>query len=49
MGLDATKPIRSSEHVFTRVRIPGESEVDLAAAITATGTAALAGTSLERA
>lgn len=49
MGLDATKPIRSSEHVFTRVRIPGEREVDLAAAITATGAAALAGTSLERA
>lgn len=30
MGLDATKPLRSAEHVFTRVRIPGEREVDLA-------------------
>jgi 2,5-furandicarboxylate decarboxylase 1 len=49
MGLDATKPLRSSEHVFTRVRIPGEREVDLASAIAATGAAALAGTSLERA
>jgi 2,5-furandicarboxylate decarboxylase 1 len=29
MGLDATKPLRSAEHVFTRVRIPGEREVDL--------------------
>jgi 2,5-furandicarboxylate decarboxylase 1 len=33
MGLDATKPLESAEHVFTRVRIPGEREVDLAAAI----------------
>ncbi|MGH6609656.1 MAG: UbiD family decarboxylase, partial [Burkholderiaceae bacterium] len=46
MGLDATKPLQSSEHVFTRVRIPGESEVDVAAAVVATGHAALAGTSL---
>lgn len=30
MGLDATKPVEYSEHVFTRVRIPGEDEVDLA-------------------
>ena len=30
MGLDATKPLTSSGHVFTRVRIPGEHEVDLA-------------------
>jgi 2,5-furandicarboxylate decarboxylase 1 len=33
MGLDATKPLRSAEHVFTRVRIPGEREVDLATAL----------------
>ena len=33
MGLDATKPLESAEHVFTRVRIPGEREVDLAAAL----------------
>lgn len=29
MGLDATKPLTSEGHVFTRVRIPGEREVDL--------------------
>lgn len=29
MGLDATKPLDSVEHVFTRVRIPGEREIDL--------------------
>lgn len=33
MGLDATKPLESAEHVFTRVRIPGEREVDLAHAL----------------
>ena len=33
MGLDATKPLESAEHVFTRVRIPGEREVDLATAL----------------
>jgi 2,5-furandicarboxylate decarboxylase 1 len=33
MGLDATKPLESAEHVFTRVRIPGEREVDLAAVL----------------
>jgi 2,5-furandicarboxylate decarboxylase 1 len=33
MGLDATKPLESAEHVFTRVRIPGEHEVDLATAL----------------
>jgi 2,5-furandicarboxylate decarboxylase 1 len=48
MGLDATRPMSSSEHVFTRVRIPGERDVDLAAAVAATGAAALAGTPLER-
>jgi 2,5-furandicarboxylate decarboxylase 1 len=46
MGLDATKPLSSSEHVFTRVRIPGEREVDLNTAIAATGPDALAGTPL---
>jgi 2,5-furandicarboxylate decarboxylase 1 len=29
MGLDATRPVAYEEHVFTRVRIPGEKEVDL--------------------
>jgi 2,5-furandicarboxylate decarboxylase 1 len=33
MGLDATKPLDSAEHVFTRVRIPGEGDVDLATAL----------------
>ena len=33
MGLDATKPVVYHEHVFTKVRVPGEDEVDLAAAI----------------
>jgi 2,5-furandicarboxylate decarboxylase 1 len=46
MGLDATKPLSSSEHVFTRVRIPGEDQVDLAALVVATGAAAVAGTPL---
>ncbi|MFS2047702.1 UbiD family decarboxylase [Variovorax sp. Varisp41] len=30
MGLDATRPVVYPEHVFTKVRIPGEGEVDLA-------------------
>jgi 2,5-furandicarboxylate decarboxylase 1 len=30
MGLDATRPVAYTGHVFTRVRIPGEAEVDLA-------------------
>ena len=30
MGLDATRPLVYHEHVFTRVRIPGEDQVDLA-------------------
>lgn len=30
MGLDATKPVSYSGHVFTKVRIPGEESVDLA-------------------
>ena len=46
MGLDATKPLSSSEHVFTRVRIPGEREIDLDAVIAASGSAALVGTPL---
>jgi 2,5-furandicarboxylate decarboxylase 1 len=46
MGLDATKPLSSSEHVFTRVRIPGEREVDLDAVVVARGGDALAGTPL---
>jgi 3-polyprenyl-4-hydroxybenzoate decarboxylase len=29
MGLDASKPAVYDQHVFTRVRIPGEDEVDL--------------------
>lgn len=29
MGLDATRPVVYREHVFTKVRIPGEDEVDL--------------------
>ena len=28
MGLDATRPVEYKEHVFTKVRIPGEDEVD---------------------
>lgn len=34
MGLDATRPVRYSEHVFTKVRIPGADQVDLAAVLT---------------
>jgi len=30
MGLDATRPVSYRGHVFTRVRIPGELEIDLA-------------------
>jgi 2,5-furandicarboxylate decarboxylase 1 len=30
MGLDATRPVAYEGHVFTRVRIPGEDDVDLA-------------------
>ena len=29
MGLDATRPVEYTGHVFTRVRIPGQDEVDL--------------------
>jgi 2,5-furandicarboxylate decarboxylase 1 len=35
MGLDATRPVVYPEHVFTRVRIPGQDTVDLAALIAA--------------
>jgi 2,5-furandicarboxylate decarboxylase 1 len=33
MGLDATKPVSYHEHVFTKVRVPGEDEIDLNAEI----------------
>ncbi|WP_017777651.1 UbiD family decarboxylase [Paraburkholderia kururiensis] len=33
MGLDATRPVVYTDHVFTRVRIPGEERVDLAASV----------------
>jgi len=29
MGLDATKPVAYHGHVFTKVSIPGEREIDL--------------------
>jgi 2,5-furandicarboxylate decarboxylase 1 len=29
MGLDATRPVSYHEHVFTKVRIPGEEDIDL--------------------
>jgi 2,5-furandicarboxylate decarboxylase 1 len=29
MGLDATKPVAYHGHVFTKVRVPGEDQVDL--------------------
>lgn len=29
MGMDATRPVRYHEHVFTKVRIPGEDTLDL--------------------
>jgi 2,5-furandicarboxylate decarboxylase 1 len=35
MGLDATRPVVYPEHVFTRVRIPGQDAVDLVALIAA--------------
>ncbi len=35
MGLDATRPVVYHEHVFTKVRIPGETEIKLAAFIDA--------------
>jgi 2,5-furandicarboxylate decarboxylase 1 len=38
MGLDATKPISYQGHVFTKVKVPGEDTVDLAAEIVAGAT-----------
>jgi 2,5-furandicarboxylate decarboxylase 1 len=38
MGLDATKPVSYHEHVFTKVRIPGEDQIDLDAEIVAGAT-----------
>ena len=35
MGLDATRPVAYHEHVFTKVRVPGEDDVDLAVEIDA--------------
>lgn len=35
MGLDATRPVVYHEHVFTKVRVPGEDQIDLAAEIDA--------------
>ena len=35
MGLDATKPVVYHEHVFTKVRVPGEESVDLAVEVQA--------------
>jgi 2,5-furandicarboxylate decarboxylase 1 len=33
MGIDATRPVTYSEHTFTRVRIPGQDQVDLNALV----------------
>ena len=33
MGLDATRPVSYTEHTFTRVRIPGQDQVDLDALV----------------
>jgi len=33
MGLDATVPINAPPLRFTRIRVPGEAEIDLATAI----------------
>lgn len=38
MGLDATKPVSYHEHVFTKVRVPGEETVDLAREVVAGAT-----------
>jgi 2,5-furandicarboxylate decarboxylase 1 len=38
MGLDATKPVSYHEHVFTKVRVPGEEDIDLSAEIVAGAT-----------
>ncbi len=39
MGIDATRPVAYPAHVFTRVRIPGEDEVDLDALVATDNTA----------
>lgn len=39
MGLDATRPVVYHEHVFTKVRVPGEDGVDLDAVIDPAGRA----------
>jgi len=33
MGIDATRPVSYTQHTFTRVRIPGQDTVDLAALV----------------
>jgi 2,5-furandicarboxylate decarboxylase 1 len=38
MGLDATRPVAYEGHVFTRVRIPGEDDVDLGREVDAAAT-----------
>jgi 2,5-furandicarboxylate decarboxylase 1 len=38
MGLDATKPVSYHEHVFTKVRVPGEDKIDLSREIVAGAT-----------
>jgi 2,5-furandicarboxylate decarboxylase 1 len=35
MGLDATKPLAADKMTFTRIRVPGEDEVDLARVVVA--------------
>lgn len=42
MGLDATRPLHYEEHRFTRVRIPGEDEVDTGRALEPLAPAAIA-------
>jgi 2,5-furandicarboxylate decarboxylase 1 len=43
MGLDATRPVVYPEHVFTKVRVPGEDQVDLAVEIDAQAQVRFAG------
>jgi 2,5-furandicarboxylate decarboxylase 1 len=38
MGLDATRPVKYEGHVFTKVKVPGEDDVDLNAEIVAGAT-----------
>jgi 2,5-furandicarboxylate decarboxylase 1 len=37
MGLDATKPLAAADMKFTRIRVPGEENVDVAALLAARG------------